>query len=86
MKTDSKISYFFIVSFLLGIIVGAVVFRNKEIPDQLTLTVKSIYNDHDVILKDQRGFVYVMSVENAYAGIFIPGTIIYFGKNEVIIK
>jgi hypothetical protein len=85
MKTDSKISYFFIVSFLLGIIVGAVIFSNKG-PDQLTLKVESIRNDHDVILKDQRGFVYVMSVENAYGEAYVPGTIIYFGKNQVIIR
>jgi hypothetical protein len=63
-----------------------VTINQHQIPNQLTLTVKSIHNDHDVVLKDQKGNIYVMSVENAYDEAFVPGTIIYFGKNEVIIK
>jgi hypothetical protein len=55
-------------------------------PDQLTLTVKYIRNDHDVILKDEKNNIYMMTVENAYGEAYVPGTIIYFGKNEVIIK
>ena len=57
----------------------------KQIPDQLTLTVISIRNDHDVVLK-YKNTIYVMSVENAYGEAFVPGTVIYFGKGDVVIK
>ena len=52
----------------------------------MTLVVDSIQNDHDVILRDQKNNIYVISVENAYDEAFVVGTIIFFGKNDVIIK
>jgi hypothetical protein len=86
MRPDSKINYIFILVFIAGLIVGSVVFHKSIIPDQLTLTVTRIANDHDVYFKDQNDSTWVMAVENAFDGSFIPGTIIFFGKNEVNIK
>jgi hypothetical protein len=86
MKTDARINYFFILIFLAGLVASGIIFSDGHpVPNQLTLKVESIRNDHDVILRDQHN-VYVMSVENAYDEAFIPGTIIFFGRNEVNIK
>jgi hypothetical protein len=88
MKADTKINYIFILIFLVGLVAGGIIFSGEahQIPNQLVLKVQSIHNDHDVILKDIKGNVYVMSVENAFDKAFIPGTVIYFGRNEVIIR
>jgi hypothetical protein len=86
MKADTKINYIFILIFLVGLVAGGIIFSDGYIPDQLVLKVQSIHNDHDVILKDIKGNVYVMSVENAFDKAFVPGTVIYFGRNEVIIR
>jgi 2-keto-3-deoxy-galactonokinase len=89
MKKHTKIISLFILIFISGLLIGASIFSHKEndrIPNQMTLVVDSIRNDHDVILRDQKNNIYVMSVENAYDDVFSTGTIIFFGKNDVIIK
>ena len=89
MKKHIKIICFFILIFINGLVIGASIFnlsKNNRIPNQMTLVVDSIQNDHDVILRDQKNNIYVISVENAYDEAFVVGTIIFFGKNDVIIK
>jgi hypothetical protein len=80
-----KTTIIFIFLFLLWTAIVIAV-DQRQIPNQLTLTVTYIRNDHDVILKDQKNNTYIMCVENAYNEAFVPGTIIYFGEGEIIIK
>jgi len=96
MKNFTLFIHFLIVIFIIGLIIGTSIFtlhfsamfrlKNNCIPNQMTLVVVSIRNDHDVILRDEKNNIYVISVENAYDEAFDIGTIIFFGKNEVIIK
>ena len=89
MKKYTNIICLFILIFITGLLIGASMVshkKNDRIPNQMTLVVDSIRNDHDVILRDQKNNIYVISVENAYDEVFASGTIIFFGKNDVIIK
>lgn len=86
MKTPALIIFISLLTFNIICWAGIIINNQHQMPDQLTLTVKYIRNDHDVILKDEKNNIYMMTVENAYGEAYVPGTIIYFGKNEVIIK